>query len=290
MKVKNRGFNKRSDIRTLQNFLSDMRNNVSNDGYFHLGDLQYRMNLSSNNFIFDKDIRIWEEADKIIGFVLFLTVDSNPEFQLKPEFYNTNIAKEMVNWTIQRSRELKFKKIEVSCLRADTLKKDFLLNHGFKKFDDPFVCMGRTLEDIPEYNLPSGYSIVNSSERPDLPGILDSSMSVDEYKKMCSSVGYKADLGNRVCFNNEIVAGCICWYDDIGKCGLFEPVGTIDAHQRKGLAFSVMAKTMENLKEYGVNKVHVHTSSDNYSAIKLYQKLGFEITNYDDGYELDIAL
>ncbi len=111
-----------------------------------------------------------------------------------------------------------------------------------------------------------------------------------ENRNIINSNEYIDDLGIRVLFNDEqIVSGCVCWYDNVDKCGLFEPVGTQKEHRGKGLAFSVMAKTIVNLSKYGATKVYVRTGLDNVPAIKLYEKLGFKITNYDHGFELDIT-
>ncbi|MCD4669949.1 MAG: GNAT family N-acetyltransferase [Actinomycetia bacterium] len=284
-----REFNPETDIIKLQIFLAEMRNKVSQAGYFHLGDLLYRINLSSNNLDILKDIRIWENRERVNGFVLFLPTENNPEFQLRPELYKSNILNEMISWTIERAKQLNLGKIEVSCLDIDYLKKEFLIENGFKQFEDPFVCMERNLDSLPPCFLPKDYTFISYNDRPDLPGIYERTDTIEEYLKMCLLDKYKDDLGLRVCYRNkEIVAGCICWYDDIDNCGLFEPVGTIEKHQKKGLAFAVMAKTLENLKKYGVDKVYIHTSEKNLPAIKLYEKLGFRITNIDNGFELEI--
>ncbi len=284
-----RRFEPKNDIIKLQQFLSEMRNLVSQAGYFHLGDLIFRIYKHSNNFDLNKDIRIWEDSGRINGFVLYLQTENNPEFQIRPELYETTITNEMITWTIDRAKELGLKNIEVSCLDKDVLKHRFLIKNGFTKFDDPFVCMEMDHIKIPKYELPKEYSFATISELPQLTRITGDENSNEEYKRMLLSNKYKDDLGIRVCYRNrEIVSGCICWYDDIDNCGLFEPVGTKQEHRRKGLAFAVMAKTLENLTRYGADKVYIHTGKDNISAIKLYEKLGFRITNLDHGYELQV--
>jgi GNAT superfamily N-acetyltransferase len=111
-------------------------------------------------------------------------------------------------------------------------------------------------------------------------------MTPAHYAQVCSAPGYKHDLGLRVCYQErEIVAGCIGWYDALDRCGEFEPVGTSEAHRRKGLAFAVMAKVMENLKRYGAETVYVRAVKDNVPAVRLYQKLGFRITHEDYGWK-----
>ncbi len=114
-------------------------------------------------------------------------------------------------------------------------------------------------------------------------------MAQDAYTALYKAPGYRDELGLRVCYQDrEIVAGCICWYDDVGRCGEFEPVGTAEGHRGKGLAYAVMAKALENLSRTRAEMVYVRTGKDNRPAVRLYQKLGFVITDEDQGWGLDI--
>lgn len=288
-KVLERHFNPETDIKKLQIFLSEMRKLVSQGGYFHLGDIIYRIYKKGNNFDIKKDIRVWEISDKIIGFVLYLTTDNNPEFQIRPDLYQTLTAKEMISWTIKRAKELKQKKIEVSCLDIDNKKRDFLLSNNFEFFDDPIVFMEIDLLKLPEYKLPNEYSFKTVDELPDLLQLTGEESNSNDYINLYSSKEFKDDLGIRVCYKGKkIVSGCICWYDNIDNSGLFEPVGTAENYRGKGLAYSAMARTLENLYRYGAKKAYVRTNADNIPAIKLYEKIGFKIINYDLGYECKI--
>jgi GNAT superfamily N-acetyltransferase len=284
--VINRKLNPLSDFFKLQLFLAEMRNHVSQAGYFHLGDLIFRIYKKSNNFDIDKDFRIWEDNDKIIGFVLYIVCECNPEFQIRKEYYNTSISREMLEWTIKRAKELEQNKIEVSCLDIDHSKREFLENSGFKCFDDPFVCMESDLSQSHSYLIPNDYSFVSLKERADLYSITGEETVVEYENNILQSVYLKDDLFVHICYQNQqIVTGCICWYDNVDNCGLFEPVGTNELHRRKGLSFACMAKAMDNLKNYGAKKAYVHTHGENAPAIKLYEKLGFVITNHDYGFE-----
>lgn len=281
-----RPLDKTNDIVKLQGFLAEMRNKISQAGYFHLGDLIYRMAKQSNRFDLEKDIRIWEDSDKIIGFVLYLACENNPEFQIRPEYYNSSLAQEMIQWTIDRAKELKQNNIEVGCLDIDKEKLKFLEKNGFQNLNDSFVCMEMILDQIPIYSIPDEYSFVTYNERPDLTSITGDDSPTDKNSEIFNSDKYRNDLGIRICFKDkEIVSGCICWYDEIDNCGIFEPVGTNEKHRSKGLAFATMSKALENLKQYGATRVYVHTHENNRPAIKLYEKLGFRITNYDHGFE-----
>lgn len=74
---------------------------------------------------------------------------------------------------------------------------------------------------------------------------------------------------------------------DIAKLQAFlaEPVGTVESHRGQGLAAAVLAETLMNLHRYGAEMVYVRTAKANEPAVRLYQKLGFVITNEDHGWE-----
>ena len=286
-----RAFHKQEDTRQLQVFLAEMRDRVAQAAYFQFGDLMWRMHYLPNGFDETTDIRIWSGDDgRICGFVFYLPLDNNPELFLRPEFYDSQIADEMVSWAVTRAMASNVSSIETSCSDYDITKAEFLKRSRFQLFDDVMVFMERKLDDsIPVCQLPSGYSILSSVDHPEFASITGKSITREQYKYICNASGYKNELGLRVCYQNqEIVSGCICWYDDIGNCGEFEPVGTNEEHRGKGLAFAVLTMTMANLKQYGADTVYVRTGKNNVPAICLYQKLGFNITNEDFGWKRSV--
>lgn len=287
--VYGRKFNLDTDFNKLQLFLTEMRSSYSQGGFFHLGDLIYRIYKRSNGFDIEKDIRIWEESGRISGFVLYLTHDNNPEFQIRPDLYNSEISQEMVKWAINRGKELKHNCIEVSCIDTDLDKKKFLISNNFSFFNDPIVFMEIDLDRLPDYKLPENYSFKTVNDLPEKIELTGEEEVKDDHGDLFNSKYYKDDLGIRLCNSDqEIVSGCICWFDETDKSGLFEPVGTHIEHRTKGLAYCAMAKTLKNLKSYGATKAYVRTGGDNNPAIGLYKKLGFSIANYDHGYELEL--
>ncbi len=282
-----RPFRKTEDVRSLQAFLAEMRHQVSQAAYFQFGDLVWRMHYPPNGFDATRDVRVWEREDgRVEGFVFYFTRDDNPEFFLRPEQYDSRMADEMVAWAVARSRECHAPSIDTSCIDGDARKAAFLSQAGFQPIDDVMVFMERALSDpLPACPLSPGYSIVSALDRPDLAGVARSTLTPDEHAIIYQAPGYRDDLGLRVCCEDRaIVAGCICWYDDIDNCGEFEPVGTKEAHRRKGLASAVITRTMENLRRYGADKVYVRTNEENVLAVRLYQKLGFRITHEDHGW------
>ena len=289
--MKERNYKGQSDLRKLQQFLSKSRNLTSQASYFQFGDLIFRMHKLSNKFNNKTDIRIWyDDYDEICGFVFYLACENNPEFFIRPDLYYSQMADDMISWTISRAKKENISSIQTSCIENDKLKEDFLKKHGFSPNDDPMVFMEHNLDEpTPDYLLPSDYSIITQKENPEIIGIYEEKVTKKQNDIFCKAPGYINDFGLRVCYKNrEIVSSCIFWYDDIANCVELEPVSTNQEHRKKGLAFSVIAKAIENLKKYHVKKAYVRTDKHSEAAINLYKKLGFKITDTDNCWEKEI--
>ena len=60
---------------------------------------------------------------------------------------------------------------------------------------------------------------------------------VSRYQNIQSAPLYRRDLDLvAIAPDGEIAAFTIIWYDDVTRCGYFEPVGTTPEQQRQGLA------------------------------------------------------
>lgn len=291
--MRGRAFDRDGDIRRLQVFLVEMRNRVSQAAYFQFGDLLWRMHYWRNNFDPATDLRIWQGADgNVDGFVFYLARDANPEFLLRPDLYDSSTADEMVAWAVARAIRDGASAIETSCTGSDVAKAKFLRRMGFQQMpDDVMVCMARKLDaDLPDYPLPDDdYVIIPGVHSPEFPSITGNPYTPEQYAMVCNAPGYRPDLALRACYQErEIASGCICWYDDVDNCGEFEPVGTHVGHRGKGLASAVMARTLVNLKRCGADMAYVWTYKDNLAAVRLYQKVGFTITDKDCGWRFAI--
>ena len=115
--------------------------------------------------------------------------------------------------------------------------------------------------------------------------ITNTPMTAEQYAAIVRAPGYRDDLGLRVCYEGrEIVSGGICWYDAVAFSGELEPIGTSAEHRRKGLALAVISRLLANLGNLGAKDAYVRTQKENESAIRLYEKLGFQIADEDVGW------
>ena len=81
--------------------------------------------------------------------------------------------------------------------------------------------------------------------------------------------------------NGKIVSSCIlCIFQTLptpgclsGKAGLLLNVYTLEEYRRKGLAYNLLSRLIEEAKGFGLGKIHLDYTDDGYH---LYKKLGFE--------------
>jgi ribosomal protein S18 acetylase RimI-like enzyme len=88
--------------------------------------------------------------------------------------------------------------------------------------------------------------------------------------------------------DGQVGAFCIVWHDPMNQVGLFEPVGTHPAFQRRGLGRAVMLTGMRALQAAGMQQAIVSTFEDNLAGIKLYESMGFQVINQLGTYEKDV--
>lgn len=75
----------------------------------------------------------------------------------------------------------------------------------------------------------------------------------------------------------SITSFCAVWFDDVTRTAVFEPVATVPAQQRRGLATVVMLEGLRRIQRIGATRAYVSSSSAEAGA--LYASIGF--THYD---------
>jgi GNAT superfamily N-acetyltransferase len=77
--------------------------------------------------------------------------------------------------------------------------------------------------------------------------------------------------------DGAVASFCTVWFDDVTRTGVFEPVATVPAHQRRGLGRAVMSEGLRRLRRMGATRAYVGSYS--VEAGGLYAAMGF--TDYD---------
>ena len=93
------------------------------------------------------------------------------------------------------------------------------------------------------------------------------------YQGLQQAPDYRPDLDFYVVApDGEYAAFCIAWWDKVNQIASLEPVGTVPAHRRKGLARAVVFEAMRRVNALGASRVFVGSDQE------FYLSLGFELS------------
>lgn len=103
-----------------------------------------------------------------------------------------------------------------------------------------------------------------------------SRMTAERYAQVMRAPSYRPELDVvAVAADGTFAAFCLVWYDPGLRVGLLEPVGTEQAHRRRGLAAAVCAEALRRLEELGAERASVLSNGGTEGPNHLYRSLGF---------------
>jgi mycothiol synthase len=296
MRPSSRFFGGQADVLRMMAFLSAARVDGSQPGYWHVGDLVWRL---YQNTVFDPftSFRLWEGGDgELLGFVCF----SPPEWvdlQVHPRLCGRGpIEEEMLAWAEKHRLELPAKDDGARSLRTGGLDIDpqrgaFLERHGFERTGHHYINLMRDLrESVPDEPPPDGITVRHVAGMDEFEERVSihrevwhpSKVTLEAYRRMRTAPGYAPELDLVAATPEGVFASyCICWFDPVSKSGEFEPVGTRAAFRRKRLGRAVMLEGLRRLSTRGAETAFVTSEGSNEAALALYQSVGFQIINRD---------
>jgi N-acetylglutamate synthase-like GNAT family acetyltransferase len=143
-----------------------------------------------------------------------------------------------------------------------------------------------SLDGIPEYSLPAGYSIQWYKPGYEIHWQTIQSLA-DEYNRVTPELfeeQFGADtqlLSERQCYlfdsEKDIIGTATAWLDNQGKksLGRIHWVAIVPQQQGKGLAKPLLTIICKRLKDLGHSKIYLTTQTVRIHAINLYAKFGF---------------
>jgi GNAT superfamily N-acetyltransferase len=94
------------------------------------------------------------------------------------------------------------------------------------------------------------------------------------YRNVQRAPLYRRDLDLvAVAETGELAAFCTVWFDDVTRSAVFEPVGTVPEHQRRGLGRALMTEGLRRAQRVGATLALVASFSA--PAHALYEAMGF---------------
>jgi predicted N-acetyltransferase YhbS len=247
------------------------------------------------------DIGLWENAaGDVIGFTFFRSRGGFNVF-VAPGCADAALLDEMLATVeeIARASEaagdapvrLRTYGIDVSRSDEDRALAAALERHSFQAVPSTGGVTTRSLDDLPTPVVPAGYRLgwVETHEQmigrvlAQQAAFAPSDLTVERYERVLRTWPYRPTLDRIVLTDGgEVVAFCTAWLDEENAAGLFEPVGTHPAHQRRGLAKAVCIDALHALRAAGATTAQVGYASE--AGYATYHSIGFEYAAADTVY------
>ena len=256
----------------------------------------WRWHIHENIEGFDlpETLFLWERDDGELAAVLNPDNRGDAFLQVHPALRTPDLEDEMVEVAERflAVATLDEERLNVWANADDTLRQEVLLSRGYTKGDWPEYQRHRPMYlSIPEVVVPRGYTVRALGDIDELPArswVSWQAFHPNEpddcyegwswYSNVQRAPLYRRDLDLvAVAPTGEFAAFCTVWFDDVNRIGVFEPVGTAPAHQRRGLGKAVMAEGLRRLQRLGATLATVGSYSAEAGA--LYASMGF--TEYD---------
>ncbi len=222
----------------------------------------------------EQDVYLWETEEGEMAGVLNREAAGNAYLQVHPWLRTSALEEEMIALAEERlavQREGK-RVLSVWTDAQDPLRLGILERRGYTRGKWAESQWRRDLDaPVPDVPVPPGYTVRALGDVDELPARSWASWKAfhpdapdDDYEgwewylniQRCPL--YRRDLDLvAVAPEGEIVAFTTVWYDDVTRSAYFEPVGTMPAHQRRGLARAILSEGLRRLQRLGARRAFV---------------------------------
>jgi len=233
---------------------------------------RYHVFMNCHRLRIEDFILIWEGGDGEIIAALVAEGPGDIHLQIHPSLHTSELEEEMVRTAQERLAVLQpngRRKLTLWAEAKDLPRQELLLRRGFVRGEEPESQWIRSLDaPIPDAPLAPGYTVrslgdgLELLERCYASGLGfhagDIRIAVENrddptwYRNIQTAQLYRRDLDLvAVAPDGAIAAFCTIWFDDVTRSAYFEPVATVPAHQRRGLARAVMTEGLRRLQRMG---------------------------------------
>jgi GNAT superfamily N-acetyltransferase len=214
-----------------------------------------------------RDVFIWESRDGEIAAVLNCEGPGDAFLQMHPGFQSPELAEEMI--TVAEKHLVHKNKLYVWVDSRDAARQQILMQRGYVKTGAAEHQWRRALDaPIADAPIAPGYTVRALGDglellercyasglgfhRGDITIAVNNRNAPTWYRNIQTAPLYRRDLDLvAVAPNGDITSFATIWFDDVTRSAYFEPVATVPAHQRRGLARAVLTEGLRRLKRMG---------------------------------------
>lgn len=293
-----RPYRDEGDWPAMLNLLVEGR--AANNGtyYVHTGDVSWWLYYHDADASFAEQIMLWEDGDRLLGWVLFTPAENYLDLFVHPSLRGTAEATAMHAWSEEQLRARGCKTVRLMWIVAsDAVRRTFLEACGYQLAGESehlhrmYVTRRALNSPLPNSLLPNGFTVRGCLGEAELEarataqyGAFQSKWEWGKYtarwRRFMRSPVYVPERDVvAVAPDGRIAAFAIHWVDAVNGVGYFEPVGTHPDFQRLGLGRAVLAESMRRLQAAGLQFASVCCEAADPRAVTFYQACGFEIVD-----------
>ncbi|MCW5851545.1 MAG: GNAT family N-acetyltransferase [Anaerolineae bacterium] len=243
---------------------------------------------------------LWEdEAGRLVGAVFF--PDSVTPYRdlnaavLLVDPYHRDLWPTLLDWAEAHHDDLDLPDpaLRVEVLDSNGVLTELLQSRGYSRLTAHFIRRAKTLDPTVRepVTLPPGFTIQTMKTKDQVERHLHAVKTVFNFEdtlpiyriveRARSSVPELALMV--VAPNDEVAAFARLWLDTFNSVAEFEPVGTVPAYQKRGLAAALLAEGHNRLRAMGCRTATVDSWSESVGANTLYAAAG--LLPVDEMYE-----
>jgi GNAT superfamily N-acetyltransferase len=293
MTVRLHGYTSERDIDAMMALLSAGR--LANNGsyYVHPGDLAWWLFNPPDEQDRIDNLLLMSDDTGLIGWALASPDFGSLDMFVHPRVRRTDTAHTFYS-TVRPWFEEHTKPAAEGVLRSvwnrddDVEARQLYTDWGWVPDAGHYVHYQMDIPDVLSINLPDGYALANATTEAGRQARFQATHQAFGTHRPLSAYLDKSDrfVQSRVFVpeNNLALigpdgggaAGCTVWLDPLTGVGLFEPVGVVPAHQRKGLGVALLRAGLDRMRAAGMRSAIVSTDFDNPAANALYRSAGFD--------------
>lgn len=216
----------------------------------------------------EKAVFLWETETGHLAAVLNANNQTEAILTIHPDYQTPELEEDMID-VAEQNFGIPGRRLFVFVHDLTASRKAILRRRGYAETDGlPEHQWRRDLTTpLPDVLTPDGYAVrpigdTGSGEWHGRSWVLWRAFHPDEpdeaYEGWEWSLNwlrsplYRRDLDIiAVAPDDQVVAYCVLWYDDVTRTGLFDPVAVMPEHQRRGLGRAIMIEAMRRARNMG---------------------------------------
>ncbi len=293
MKIQPRPYAGLDDLEKMKAIVVEGRKVSLHSAYPHIGDLNWWLyyGVPVHGHTPPEVMTLWEDQEgQVIGWVYM----DNCEFDmvLLPAYRGGAVEAQVTQWAVESltlRAQAEKKPVEAFAYADDSARRALLESMGCLNGSDYLAYFSQTLTAaLPEARLPEGFYFLDAmrpeyaDRRADVHfnAFRASRMTTEAYRHFMTAPDYDPTLDIVVVApDGQFAAFAMGWIDSKNKLSVFEPVGTRETQQRRGLGRAALLEGLRRLQARGVEVATVCAHPAHEGTLAFYRSAGFQLIN-----------